>query len=335
MKPFFTSAAHLVLLGFLLLTPFVADIETALAQTPVPAPNQYAPIDNSDYILLAPLPETYKTNTCTDITSPTQNCRTDFITYLQGIYKLAIGAGGALAVILFTIGGFQYMITDVAKTKEDGKKKMQNSILGLVLILTAYIVLYTINPDLLKLRFNPPQSPDEIFLLQVAELSGEAKTLNDQRYALLTERNRILAAQYNNELDRAAAEERLKQIDAELKINETKSDELIKKRVDLEVSTTLNELQKIGESIKNGSGANINKQCQLIRTYNQQQITLINRRPNVANASSTSYDNVNSNALNEAHYIRASSALRADFIRIQNELKSQGKWSSEQCNSVI
>ncbi|MEK7505469.1 MAG: pilin [Patescibacteria group bacterium] len=76
-----------------------------------------------------------------------------FSSYLQKIFNLAIGAAAALAVIMFIVGGFQYMTGDSIGMKSDGSSRMQNAIYGLLLVMAAYLGLYTINPQLLKFDF--------------------------------------------------------------------------------------------------------------------------------------------------------------------------------------
>jgi hypothetical protein len=88
------------------------------------------------------------------ITGPDgQSIKTNnFPAYLQAMYRLGIGACFALGVIMFTIAGIEYIISESMNTKEDAKKKIQAAIIGLAIALVSYILLYTINPDLLKLE---------------------------------------------------------------------------------------------------------------------------------------------------------------------------------------
>ncbi len=72
----------------------------------------------------------------------------DFTSYLNGLVKILIGVAASLAVIFITIGGVQYITTDSLTGKESGKETINNALLGLLLALASWLILYTINPDL-------------------------------------------------------------------------------------------------------------------------------------------------------------------------------------------
>jgi hypothetical protein len=110
------------------------------------------PVDNS-YTVLAPLPGTYE-NCNAGTGEPLTNCKTTLEKYLPGVFNLAIGLAAVAAVLNIVIGGFQYMSTDAIMKKEDGKKRIQNAIYGLVLVIAAWLILWTINPALLTLNLN-------------------------------------------------------------------------------------------------------------------------------------------------------------------------------------
>ncbi|MEK7390639.1 MAG: hypothetical protein AAB635_00700 [Patescibacteria group bacterium] len=75
--------------------------------------------------------------------------------YLKAMFKLLLGVAGALAVIMITLGGIEYMSTDSMFGKEEGKKKINNALLGLLLAIGAWLILFTVNPKLLEFNFNP------------------------------------------------------------------------------------------------------------------------------------------------------------------------------------
>ncbi len=70
----------------------------------------------------------------------------------NALFTLSITIGAILAVVMFMYGGIQ-MITarDNAGTVGKGKKRMTNAIYGLLMLLSTYIVLNTINPQLTNL----------------------------------------------------------------------------------------------------------------------------------------------------------------------------------------
>ena len=103
-----------------------------------------------EYTPLAPLPGT--TN---------EEGKTDIQTYIPGIFKLAIGIASVLAVLMIIIGGVEYITTDAIQGKSDGKARIQNALLGLVLVLVSWILLYTINPKLTVFNLNVETTTSE------------------------------------------------------------------------------------------------------------------------------------------------------------------------------
>ncbi|MGB5018115.1 MAG: pilin, partial [Candidatus Moraniibacteriota bacterium] len=76
-----------------------------------------------------------------------------FSAYLSAIYKLAIWIVGLCALFMFLVGAFMYMLS-AANTSKMGSAKsiMQDALIGLVLALASYLILYVINPDLVNLK---------------------------------------------------------------------------------------------------------------------------------------------------------------------------------------
>lgn len=75
-----------------------------------------------------------------------------FPAYLNAIYRIGIGACFALGVIMFTWAGIEYIVSESISSKGDGKKRMTAALTGLAIALVSYILLNTINPDLLKFK---------------------------------------------------------------------------------------------------------------------------------------------------------------------------------------
>lgn len=78
--------------------------------------------------------------------------------YVTNIYNFVAMAVGIVGVLMFLVGGFQYMISAGNKSVSgEAKKTMINAIVGIVLVLAAYIFLSTINKQLVNfegLNFN-------------------------------------------------------------------------------------------------------------------------------------------------------------------------------------
>jgi hypothetical protein len=77
---------------------------------------------------------------------------TDFYQYISSVYKFGIWAIGIAALLMISIGGYMY-ITSAGNNSsmEKAKGVITDAIVGLVLALGAYLLLYVINPDLVKI----------------------------------------------------------------------------------------------------------------------------------------------------------------------------------------
>ena len=73
-----------------------------------------------------------------------------FSVYINFLYAASISIAALLAVIKIIIAGIKYMMTDAIGTKSNAKGEIQGALLGLLLILGAYIILYIINPRLVN-----------------------------------------------------------------------------------------------------------------------------------------------------------------------------------------
>lgn len=98
------------------------------------------------YVLLAPLPDT-EGGQLTTFDTVGEN---KIGAYLNLMIKLFIGICAVLAVIMIVIGGIEYMTSELISNKEEGKKRITQAILGLLLALGAYLILWTINPEILN-----------------------------------------------------------------------------------------------------------------------------------------------------------------------------------------
>lgn len=78
--------------------------------------------------------------------------------FINEFYILLIVAAATFAVIKIVIAGVKYMLTDIVTSKEDAKKDIRTSLLGLIIIVAAVLLLGTINPSLVDfdLQFQKP-----------------------------------------------------------------------------------------------------------------------------------------------------------------------------------
>lgn len=70
----------------------------------------------------------------------------------QFLFDAVIGISIATAVIVFMFGAFEGIIDSKSTSSvKKGKDRMQNAIIGLMVILSTWLIINTINPDLLRL----------------------------------------------------------------------------------------------------------------------------------------------------------------------------------------
>lgn len=86
-------------------------------------------------------------NTCT-----AKNCIPDL---LNGLFTASLSVGAMLAVLRIAYAGWLYMgSADMWSNKSAAKDVFQDAILGLLLLLGVWLILYQINPDILNLDFS-------------------------------------------------------------------------------------------------------------------------------------------------------------------------------------
>jgi len=68
-------------------------------------------------------------------------------------FSYSIGAAVALSVLVIIYGAVLYMTTDAFSQKSEGKEKIVSALGGLILALISWLILETINPDLVRIDF--------------------------------------------------------------------------------------------------------------------------------------------------------------------------------------
>ncbi len=101
-----------------------------------------------EFIPLAPIP-----GLTTGITAD----QAGLANFLNNLYKYLIGLAAVIAVVEIIWGGLLYSTQDVPGSKTNGKEKIQNALLGLVLVLSPVLVFSIINPSILNLSINLPE----------------------------------------------------------------------------------------------------------------------------------------------------------------------------------
>lgn len=96
---------------------------------------------SSSYVPLSPLPGVDEIDTG------------DLTGFFNQLFIISIGAAALLAVLMIAIGGLQYMGKDAWSTKQDAKDRILGAVLGLLILLFAWLLLSTINPKLVSFDF--------------------------------------------------------------------------------------------------------------------------------------------------------------------------------------
>ena len=127
---------------------FVFSLSTIYYLLSTPALAQETPyVTPTPYDLLEPLPLGPNNSEVPTVTTAT---------YLPGLFRLIIGIAGVLAVVRIIWGGIQYMSTDAFSGTNEAKNTIQNAIWGLLLAMAAWLIVYTINPNLVSFNLNIP-----------------------------------------------------------------------------------------------------------------------------------------------------------------------------------
>jgi len=118
--------------------------------------NTNNPINNAlpTYTLLEPIPCIPNTTPAADdpcTKAGTVQTQLNFKYYVQYMFNLLIALAAVASVFMIVYGGLQYMSTDSWQGKSDGLSKVKNAVLGLVLVLTSFIILRTIDPRLVAI----------------------------------------------------------------------------------------------------------------------------------------------------------------------------------------
>lgn len=96
--------------------------------------------------------------------------------YIDYLYKSLLAIVGLAAFGALVFGGFQYMLSDSITSKEEAKKWIWGALGGLLLALSAFLILYTINPELTEI--NPP-TLDNINLPESDSTDADSATDTD------------------------------------------------------------------------------------------------------------------------------------------------------------
>jgi hypothetical protein len=100
------------------------------------------------YVPLEPLPcaPDISAQDCQKAQSGTVN----FSQYVSFMFRLLITLGALFAVLMLVIAGIGYMISDSVPSIDAAKQRARAALYGLLLLTACWLILYTINPNLLR-----------------------------------------------------------------------------------------------------------------------------------------------------------------------------------------
>ncbi len=83
--------------------------------------------------------------------------------YLEGLYKFGIAIVAILAVVMVAVGAFMYIVSSAGNVAKmtNAKDIITNALVGLVMALLAWLILFVINPDLIGTGLNM-QGPEYV-----------------------------------------------------------------------------------------------------------------------------------------------------------------------------
>lgn len=89
------------------------------------------------------------------VKTPGQNVKPgDLPACINQIYVWSLGAGALLGLLMMVVGGYYYMTSGGnAERATTGVEMIWSSIIGIALLFGAYLLLNTINPDLVKFNY--------------------------------------------------------------------------------------------------------------------------------------------------------------------------------------
>ena len=111
---------------------------------------------------------------------PSLTDKSDLTDYVAYFFGLIVYTAGAIATISFAIGAIQ-MIASAANPSmaTEGKERMKGAVLGLILTLSAFVILKTINPSLVNQTLTPLPGVDGIFYQSGSNLKTAPQSESD------------------------------------------------------------------------------------------------------------------------------------------------------------
>lgn len=106
---------------------------------------------------------------------------TDLGDYIDKAYKFMLGFATLFAVLMLMVGGMQYISSPGGEEISKAKERIMNSLIGLVLLMCAALILFTVNPHLINLEM--PSIPKSRTVFFISD-STTCELLLDKGYTL-------------------------------------------------------------------------------------------------------------------------------------------------------
>jgi hypothetical protein len=135
---------------------------TGTGYTPSTSANIQEDFEDRSYRLLAPFPGLnilLDPDLCQEQVDQGKqvfggSCDDQVSAFINLILKILIGAAAVLLVLRIMYEGYNYIMTDIPKIKLNAKSGLKDAVLGLVLALSSFLILNTINPKLIENTVN-------------------------------------------------------------------------------------------------------------------------------------------------------------------------------------
>lgn len=186
MKNKFLKTLFIVGLLFISQFTFAQNTDNTLKSTTV----EETTFKAGSYELISPI------GNLTEVKDQSENGFSDFVNL---IIRIAIALAGAVAVLTIIAAGIQYMGSDSVWEKGESKSRMTTAIGGLILLFCSYLILYTINPDLVNIKIGGMKLNEgdwEDVMLQDSLVDNDTSHSNGQRICNSTAECKTICTTY-------------------------------------------------------------------------------------------------------------------------------------------
>ena len=76
-----------------------------------------------------------------------------WVIFFNSLFQIALTIGAVIAVLIIAVSGLEYMTTEAASGKGSSRERIQQAVLGLLMLLSVWLFFNEINPDILNLDF--------------------------------------------------------------------------------------------------------------------------------------------------------------------------------------